>query len=249
MDINSLTQPLQFKIVYLDVVTSTNTLARERLQVAKAIEGSVIFANEQTQGRGQLNSIWESHSGKNVLCSIVLTPFFLTIAQQTYLNMAICLAMLDTIKMFTPDASIKWPNDIFINKKKVAGLLLENTIQGNHIKYSIVGIGINVNQLDFEIKSATSLCIETQQCMVVDDVLQLLLEHINQRYGMLKLKQWDMINKEYHQHLLGLNEECTFKTETEEFVGVVKGVDAHGQLMIKKGDSIKNYRVKEISML
>ena len=163
--------------------------------------------------------------------------------------MAICLAMLDTIKMYTPDASIKWPNDIYINKKKVAGLLLENAIQGDHIKYSIVGIGINVNQLDFVVKSATSLCMETQHNIVVDDVLQLLLKHINHRYGMLKLKQWDMINKEYHQHLLGLNEECTFKTETEEFVGVIKGVDVHGLLMVKKGDSIINYRVKEISML
>ncbi len=249
MDINSLTQPLQFKILYLDVVTSTNTLARERLQLAKAIEGSVIFANEQTQGRGQLNSVWESNSGKNVLCSIVLSPVFITIDQQTYLNMAICLAMLDTIKMYTPDASIKWPNDIYINKKKVAGLLLENAIQGDHIKYSIVGIGINVNQLDFVVKSATSLCMETQHNIVVDDVLQLLLKHINHRYGMLKLKQWDMINKEYHQHLLGLNEECTFKTETEEFVGVIKGVDVHGLLMVKKGDSIINYRVKEISIL
>lgn len=249
MDINSLTQPLQFKILYLDVVTSTNTLARERLQLAKAIEGSVIFANEQTQGRGQLNSVWESNSGKNLLCSIVLSPVFITIDQQTYLNMAMCLAMLDTIKMFTPDANIKWPNDIYINKKKVAGLLLENAIQGDHIKYSIVGIGINVNQLDFVVKSATSLCMETQHNIVVDDVLQLLLKHINHRYGMLKLKQWDMINKEYHQHLLGLNEECTFKTETEEFVGVIKGVDVHGLLMVKKGDSIINYRVKEISML
>jgi BirA family biotin operon repressor/biotin-[acetyl-CoA-carboxylase] ligase len=249
MDINSLTQPLQFKILYLDVVTSTNTLARERLQLAKAIEGSVIFANEQTQGRGQLNSVWESNSGKNVLCSIVLSPVFITIDQQTYLNMAMCLAMLDTIKMYTPDASIKWPNDIYINKKKVAGLLLENAIQGDHIKYSIVGIGINVNQLDFVVKSATSLCMETQHNIVVDEVLQLLLKHINHRYGMLKLKQWDMINKEYHQHLLGLNEECAFKTETEEFVGVIKGVDVHGLLMVKKGDSIINYRVKEISML
>ena len=249
MDINSLTQPLQFNIVYLDVVTSTNTLARERLQVAKAVEGSVIFANEQTQGRGQLNSVWESNSGKNVLCSLVLTPVFLTIAQQTYLNMAICLAMLDTITMFIPCARIKWPNDIYINKKKLAGLLLENAIQGNQIKYSIVGIGINVNQLDFEFKSATSLSMETQNCMVVDDVFQLLLKHINQRYGMLKLKQWDMINKDYHQNLLGLNEEFTFKTETEEFVGVIKGVNVQGQLMVKKGDSIKNYRVKEISML
>ena len=87
MDINSLTQPLQFNIVYLDVVTSTNTLARERLQVAKAVEGSVIFANEQTQGRGQLNSVWESNSGKNVLCSLVLTPVFLDSASSDELAM------------------------------------------------------------------------------------------------------------------------------------------------------------------
>jgi BirA family biotin operon repressor/biotin-[acetyl-CoA-carboxylase] ligase len=249
MDINSLTQPLQFKIVYLDVVTSTNTLAREWLQAGEAIEGLVILANEQTQGRGQLNSVWESNSGKNLLCTVVLSPTFLPIAQQTYLNMAICLAMFDTVNTFAPGTSIKWPNDIYINKKKVAGLLLENTIQGNNIKNSIAGIGLNVNQSEFGMKTATSLLNETRQIFVVDEILQLLLKQINQRYGMIKLKQWEVINKEYHQNLLGLNQERTFKTQTEEFTGTIKGVDKHGQLMVKRGDTINTYRVKEISML
>jgi BirA family biotin operon repressor/biotin-[acetyl-CoA-carboxylase] ligase len=249
MDINSLTQPLQYKIVYLDVVTSTNTIAREWLQVGEAVEGFVVLANEQTQGRGQLNSVWESNSGKNLLCTIVLSPFFLPITQQIYLNMALCLAMFDTVSTFASGTSIKWPNDIYINKKKVAGLLLENTIQGNNIKNSIAGIGLNVNQTSFGITTATSLLNETRQMLVVEEMLQLLLKQINQRYGLIKLKQWEVINKEYHQNLLGLNEERIFKTQNEEFTGVIKGVDKHGQLMVKRGDIINTYRVKEISML
>lgn len=249
MDINSLTQSVQFKIEHFKVVTSTNTLAKQRLSQGEAYEGLVLLTNKQTEGRGQLNSVWESSAGENIMCSVILIPTFLPLVQQTYLNMAICLAMFDTINKYASNVYIKWPNDIYINNKKVAGLLLENAIQGNTIKYSIAGIGINVNQQKFNIDKATSLSTQTNTNYILLDLLNELLNNINNRYGQLKLKQWLAIFNEYHKHLLGLNKLLTFKTQNEQFEGTILGVNTHGQLQVKRGDEVLNFGVKEISML
>ena len=250
MDINSLTQSVQFKIEHFKVVTSTNTLAKHRLQQGEVLEGLVLLADEQTEGRGQLNSVWESNAGENIMCSVVLMPTFLPVTNQTYLNMAICLAVFDTINKFVPNqVSIKWPNDIYINQKKVAGLLIENSIQGTTIKYSIVGMGINVNQEKFNVDTATSLSNQTNTNYILIDVVNDLLSNINNRYGQLKLKQWQPIFNEYHKHLLGLNKLLTFKTQTEQFEGTILGVNTNGQLQIKRGNEVLNFGVKQISMI
>ncbi len=249
MDINSLTHQLQFKIEYFDDVTSTNTIVRDRLQNDTVVEGLVIVATNQTQGRGQLNAVWESVSGKNLLCSVLLCPAFLEIKHQTYLNMAMCLAMFDTVSEYIQDVHIKWPNDIYIKQKKAAGLLIENILQGNNIKNCIAGIGININQTEFKVPTATSLKIETQENIIIDEVLHELLNNINKWYGKLVLKQWEVIKREYHEHLLGLNKPLQFKTQTNTFTGIIKGVDEHGRLMVEQDGTLNYYLVKEISML
>lgn len=249
MDINSLTRQLQFKIEHFDEVTSTNTLIRERLQNSLADEGLVLVAANQTQGRGQLNAVWESASGKNLLCSVLLCPTFIAIKHQTYLNMALCLAMFNTVGNYALNVNIKWPNDIYINHKKAAGLLIENILQGNNIKNCIAGIGININQTEFYVPTATSLKAETKENILIDEVLTELLNNINKWYGKLVLKQWDIINKEYHKHLMGLNQPLQFKTSTQKFIGIIKGVDEHGRLMVEHDGALNHYLVKEISML
>jgi BirA family biotin operon repressor/biotin-[acetyl-CoA-carboxylase] ligase len=249
MDINSLTHQLQFKIEYYDEVTSTSTLMRERLQNSIADEGLVLVAANQTQGRGQLDAVWESNSGKNLLCSVLLCPNFIAISHQTYLNMAFCLAMFDTFKKYVNEVNIKWPNDIYIKQKKAAGLLVENTLQGNNIKNTIIGMGININQTNFNLPTATSLKIETQENIIIDEVLHELLSNINKWYGMLVLKQWEVIKREYHKHLLGLNKSLQFKKQNSTFMGIIKGVDEHGRLMVEHDGVLNYYLVKEISML
>jgi BirA family biotin operon repressor/biotin-[acetyl-CoA-carboxylase] ligase len=249
MDINSLTHLLQYKIEHFDEVTSTNTLLRERLQKSNVDEGLVVVTANQTQGRGQLDTVWESTSGKNLLCSVLLQPTFLKIKHQTYLNMALCLAMFDTINKYTSEVNIKWPNDIYINKKKTAGILIENILQGNSIKHCIAGIGININQTEFNVPTATSLKMETQGNIIIDEVLVELLNNINKWYGKLVLKQWEVVKKEYHKNLLGLNKTLQFKNQTNTFTGVIKGVDEHGRLMVEHDGALNHYLVKEISML
>ena len=249
MDINSLTRQVQFKLQYFDEVTSTNILLRERLQNNAAAEGLVLVAANQTHGRGQLDAVWESTAGKNLLCSVLLCPAFLEIKFQTYLNMAVCLAMFDTINKYASEVYIKWPNDIYINPKKVAGLLIENTLQGNNINNCIAGIGININQTEFSVPTATSLKKETGDNIMIDEVLIELLNNINNWYGKVGLKQWEVINNTYHKHLLGLNKPLQFKTNTHTFTGIIKGVDEHGRLMVEQDGALDYYLVKEISML
>lgn len=249
MDINSFTNPLQVKIVRLDVVNSTNTLMRELLLKGEAAEGLMIVAERQTEGRGQLDAEWESQAGANILCSVLLSPANLNVANQTYLNMAVCLAVYDTISAFSRGVKIKWPNDVYLHKRKIAGILIENSLQGSQIKHTIVGIGINVNQKQFTHVKATSLHAETQIIYDKDDVLQELVDMLAKRYAQLQLNQFERIKADYHQHLMGIHEICTFKTASEVFDAIILGVDEDGRLMLRRQHKVERYMVKQISLL
>lgn len=249
MDINSFTNPLQFKIVRLDVVNSTNTLMRELLLKGEAAEGLMLVTERQTEGRGQLDAEWESQAGANILSSVLFSPANLLVANQVYLNMAVCLAVYDTVSSFCRGTKIKWPNDVYINRRKVAGILIENNLQGNLLKHAIVGIGLNVNQKQFSNTKATSLHAEAQITFDKDDVLQELVDALAKRYAQLQLRQFERIKSDYHQHLMGIHEICTFKTASEVFDAIVLGVDEDGRLMLRRQNRIERYQVKQISLL
>ena len=239
------------EIIKLPYINSTNTYAKDNAQsFSKKI--TVIQAERQLQGRGRLGRDFLSDNSDGAWFSVVIKPEKDTITPRTVLLMPI-LAAGETAAaiedIYGIKAGIKWPNDIYINNKKVAGLLLENAIQGNSIKYSIAGMGINVNQQIFSTDKATSLSTQTNHKYVLIDLLNELLSNINNRYGQLKLKQWPAIFNEYHKHLLGLNKLLTFKTQNQQFEGTILGVNTNGQLQVKRGDEILNFGVKEISML
>ena len=126
--------------MYIKTTHSTNTLLKEL--IAKGEEPKFIYAGYQTAGRGQTGNSWESEEGKNLLCSVLLPPR----KNLFELNVAVSVAVR---RVVGEDFTIKWPNDIYWQDKKVAGILIENAIIGNEVKYSIAGIGLNVNQTDF----------------------------------------------------------------------------------------------------
>lgn len=249
MHINSLTKSVQFKLINLDVVSSTNTIAREFVQQGQANEGLVIVANEQTAGRGQQGTGWESEYGKNLLCSVVFLPSFLSINQQTWLNMAICLALRDALSTYSSRVRIKWPNDIYIGHQKVAGILIENSLQGAQIKNCIVGFGINVNQQQFNETKATSLIHHTEEQLQLSDLLTLVLKHLQIRYNQLQLQQFKRIKTDYMANLLGLNQELAFEAGGKYFNATIIGVDDDGRLVVKRSGQIEKFMVKQISML
>jgi BirA family transcriptional regulator, biotin operon repressor / biotin---[acetyl-CoA-carboxylase] ligase len=249
MDFNSFTKPVDFNIVHLDTVSSTNTVARELLLAGEASEGLIITAEFQNFGRGQLNNVWESEKGLNLLCSVVLCPGSLKVSEQVYLNMAMCLAVSDTVGKLTRGAKVKWPNDVYINDRKVAGILVENTISGSQIRYSIIGIGINVNQERFDTRKATSLKLEAGMEHPIEEVLQELMRQLSKRHAQLQLHQFEKIKSEYHKNLLGWQELKTFKTDEGVFDAIINGVDEDGRLVLQHMNEVKKFMVKQISML
>lgn len=129
--------------MYINSTNSTNTLMKELLARGEWPEKErCLYTSFQTAGRGQTGNRWESEEGKNLLCSILLPPN----KNLYFLNIAVGVAL---VRVIGEDFTIKWPNDIYYRDKKIAGILIENAIIGNEIKYSIAGIGLNVNQTTF----------------------------------------------------------------------------------------------------
>ena len=249
MHINSF-QATQVKLMKFGVIASTNDLAKELIQNQQAEEGIVVWADEQTNGRGQQGTTWESQSAQNVLCSLVLQPSFLSIEQQVYLNMAIALALCEAIQTFVPQkVAIKWPNDIYVEERKVAGILIENTLQGNTLKYAIIGFGINTNQNTYVNDQATSILMLSGVEVNREGVLAEVLNQIERQYTLLRLKQFDRLKSNYHQNLLGWNQLRTFDAGDGPFQAHVEGVDEHGRLMLKREDKIHYYLVKQVKWL
>lgn len=135
---------------YISETSSTNTLLRKLICENKLQDGFVLYTDFQTAGKGQIGNSWESANGENLLFSIVLYPHNTYPSEQFLLSQIVSLGIKKTLDEYTGGITIKWPNDIFWNDKKIAGILIENSLQGKSINYSIIGIGLNVNQLIFE---------------------------------------------------------------------------------------------------
>lgn len=249
MDIDAFASTLDFKVIWLDEVESTNVVVREMINAGQAQEGLLLAANYQTKGRGQQNNNWESETGKNILCSLLLEPTFLTVDQQVWFNMAISLSVYDALTFYTKGVSIKWPNDVYINDKKVAGLLIENTLQGQKIRHSIIGIGLNINQQKFNSVNSSSLGLQANDWFDRNDVLQQILNYIKMRYSQLRLNQFDKVNRDYHAVLYGKDEMKKYVADGKVFEGKIVGVNENGSLIVNIDGVNTEFMVKEISML
>jgi BirA family biotin operon repressor/biotin-[acetyl-CoA-carboxylase] ligase len=241
---------MDINISRYDAVSSTNTLAKQLLSEQKASEGLVLLANYQTEGRGQQGTIWTSEPGKNLLFSLVLEPTFLSVQQQVYLNMAICLALHDVISKQVDGVKIKWPNDIYVDSKKIAGILIENALSGSQLKNTVVGIGLNVNQSEFDAQQkAVSLYQLTGNEIEKSVLLDVILKAISIRYVQLQLKQFEKIKDDYHHALLGWKQKRMFKAAQKEFEALIYGVDEDGRLVLQHEDRLEKFMVKQISMI
>ena len=147
------------KVIYMPSCHSTNDIAMEMARKSDIPEGTVIITDDQLKGRGQRGNEWVTAAGKNITMSIVLKPNFVKASSQFSLNMAISLAVNATVKQLLSEinCSVKWPNDVLVNRKKISGILIENSLSGKNLDYSIVGVGLNVNQPIINGISATSL--------------------------------------------------------------------------------------------
>jgi BirA family transcriptional regulator, biotin operon repressor / biotin---[acetyl-CoA-carboxylase] ligase len=129
--------------IFLNEVESTNNYANQLVLSKAAEHGTVVLAQYQKKGRGQQGNFWESEFGKNMLASFIIFPQFLIAAKQFYISKIVSLALVDFLKTETNEVSVKWPNDIYIQNKKIAGILIENSVKGVNVSSSIIGIGLN----------------------------------------------------------------------------------------------------------
>lgn len=243
--------------IHLKSIDSTNSYASELLSRIKPVEGTLIYTFEQQKGRGQRGNTWESEPNKNVASSFILYPAFLPAGKQFLLNKIISLAVADLMAELikpsdkTQEIKIKWPNDIYAGNKKIAGILIENTLRENNIQNAIVGIGININQILFNTDiNATSLALIKNKEFDLMQIIELLCEFIEARYLQLKGNKLDGIDTAYLQHLYQFNEWHHYSSNNQLFEGKISGISGLGKLQVQlKSDEIKEFDLKEIKFV
>jgi BirA family biotin operon repressor/biotin-[acetyl-CoA-carboxylase] ligase len=225
--------------------TSTNDLVKQLIQQHILPDGCVVTARYQTAGKGQQGRIWQSDIGMNLLCSFVIPQQMLALDKQVYVNMAVSMAVWKTVNSFCNSAAvkIKWPNDIYVGDKKVAGILIENILQGDNWKYCIAGIGINVRQRAFEQINATSILLESEEDCSIEEVLKKLIEHmnyylqitINSDCADLHLRYLDNLYKKGERIMLVADEFEDARPAT------LVGVDQHGKILVNENGTEQSY--------
>ena len=203
----------------------------------------MVITHKQEQGRGQRGTIWESDAGKNSTLSILLRPTLIKPDEQFNLSKTVAVAVADFVKQHTHTLSqegnvkVKWPNDIYIGNKKVAGILIENSVSGNKLQQSIIGIGINVNQEKFsaELPNPTSLKIISGKDFDLDKCLSQLCSCIESRYLQLSANRFEKINEDYLQNLYRFGEWANYHYKGEKLKAKIIGVTKIGKLVLSVG--------------
>ncbi len=240
------------KIIKIKEAKSSNSAALELFEKQDLKEGTVIWVENQTNGRGQNTNVWESEPGQNLTISIVLRPLFLKPENQAYLSKIVSLGLADYVGLFCSEVSVKWFNDIFIRDKKVAGILIENTWLGQKFNASIIGIGLNLNQEKFSgsLPNAVSLKMMTEVPFVLEESLKLLHGLIMTRYEQLKESDFKKIDESYNSLLYRSGKECSFVKDGEIFKAIIIKVEANGHLQLKHNDGrVGCYGMHEIKMI
>ena len=237
------------QVIKVKCVDSTNNYAAKLLKQTKVPFGTVIMAHYQTNGKGQRNTIWSSNDGDNLLSSVLLDLSFMPSEKIFFLSKSIALAIRATVSdIIGVEPKLKWPNDVLIDNSKVAGVLIENQWNSSNIMSSVVGIGLNVNQVDFKDGfNATSLKRITNKEYDIDNVLKVLCNKLNKYYDKLLSLKFGNIDLEYHQYLVNYNKWCEFEENNIVFNAKLKGVNNHGKLILEFGNgTIREYELKEI---
>jgi len=240
------------EMIRLPEVDSTNRYFMDWLTKEKPEEGTLVITGDQTSGKGMDGARWESERDQNLTFSFILYPAFLAPEAQFYLNKTISLGLVDLVSELLPgrnDIRIKWPNDIYIGDHKVAGTLIQNGVKGSVFDFSVIGIGLNVNQVAFQGEAANpvSLKIVAGKAFNLEEVLKLTLEKIENRYDLLKQGQKQAIDENYLKLLYRINQLSGYFYKGSSIKAKITGVNRYGQLILEiPGEKIIECDLKEI---
>ena len=241
------------KLIKLDAIDSTNDFLKGLSQEENLENYTVVTAKYQTKGKGQMGANWASEDGKNLITSILIKKTITDINQIFNLNIVVAVSIIQVLNdLKISYLNIKWPNDIMAENKKITGILIENSIKENGKIESIVGIGMNVNQTNFDnLPKASSLKNVMHQDFDIDRLLENIVVKIEYNVEKLKNNEINSFWKEYESYLFKKGKPTLFEDANQQrFMGIINGVTRNGQLeILLEDDSMKSFEVKEIMMI
>lgn len=223
--------------LHFDVLDSTNTFAQNLIAKSSPMDGTVISAGFQHQGKGQFDRKWLSNPGENLCFSIIVYPHFLLPSQQFYLSMCIATSIAKAFENEKiGDIKLKWPNDLYLGKEKTGGILIVNQLQGLKWASAVIGIGINVNQTQFDpsLPNPTSLSIKAGKVLNLQHLLDNVLFQIETQYNkQLRSGDFESLMDDYHGFLLGYQQEVSYTNQTGKQRGIIRGVMPDGRICLE----------------
>lgn len=237
--------------IHLDTTDSTNSHLRRMIDnEAELPDFAVVYATEQTAGRGQRGNSWESEPGKNAIFSLLCHPIDVPASTQFILSQVIALSIADTLSKYTDGISIKWPNDIYWNDKKISGTLIECDLKGKNVSTCIIGCGVNINQTEFlsDAPNPVSLKIITGNTYDPLDIIKVIadkFQNINRSESIESIKEHYLMSLYRHDGRFHV-----FEDANGQFHARIHGVEPTGHLLLHtEGNDIRRYEFKEVRFI
>jgi len=241
------TSRLGKNLIFRPEVPSTNSLATTFAKSGEISDGTVVVSLNQTAGRGQAGSRWEVEPGQNLTMSVYLEQPVGS-ADAFMLNIISTLSVADLCAMYgVSGVRIKWPNDVLVSGRKISGILCENSMQGEMVRWSVVGMGLNVNQNLFTSFMATSLAMETGRFFDLNHVMEDVLHFLEQRLDQLHSGFQASLRSDWTDLLYLHRTHHIFTTPAGPLEGMITGIDQAGRLLIETGSGVRIFGPKEIS--
>ena len=236
-------------IYHFPITASTNDDARDE----KYREGDVVWADFQTAGRGQRGHEWHSRKGENLTFSVVLEPTFVPIAEQFSVSEVVALSLVDMLSEYGIEAKIKWTNDIYVGDRKLVGILIEHSLATNTLRRTIVGVGINVNQTEFDasLPNPVSMAQLLDRELNSEEVLQCFLRHLQRNYELLREGGAEVLHERYNALLYRKDEYHIYALPSgEKFRAKILGTAPSGALRLEDEAGLtKDYLFKEVEFI
>ena len=236
-------------IYHFDTTASTNDDARDE----KYHDGDVVWADYQTAGRGQRGHEWHSRKGENLTFSVVLEPTFVPIAEQFSVSEVVALSLVDMLAEYGIEARIKWTNDIYVGDKKLVGILIEHSLAATTLRRTIVGVGINVNQTEFDasLPNPVSMAQLLGKELDAEAVLNRFIRHLQRNYEALREGGAGVLHERYNELLYRKNEYHTYALPSgEKFRAKIVGTAPSGALRLESEEgTTKDYLFKEVEFM
>lgn len=241
------------KIIKLNATDSTNSYLKQLAKESQPQDEVVVVTQNQLSGRGQMGNGWLSREGQSLTFSVYKGFDGLLAERQFILSMAVSLAISEALSgLNIPNISVKWPNDIMSANKKIGGILIENVLEGNYIKYSVIGIGLNVNETDFpNLPQASSMKLESGSNFDLDEVLQRVLKYVFKKLKNFSAVGFHEMKLQYESNLFRNEKVSLFENPYgSRFNGIIKGVSEIGELLVEaEGFGLQKFQMKEVKII